>query len=90
MSDTPGAAGGPALSREQVHHLVAIAARAPSVHNTQPWWFHPGPAGLELHADRSRQLTAVDPDGRPVRAAPGRPAARLPAGGRGAARPQAA
>ncbi|MGP8001201.1 MAG: Acg family FMN-binding oxidoreductase [Streptosporangiaceae bacterium] len=64
MPDTLGAASGPALSHEQVRYLVATAGRAPSVHNTQPWWFRTGPAGLELHADRSRQLAAVDPAGR--------------------------
>jgi hypothetical protein len=61
---TLGAADGTALSRDQVHFLIETAARAPSVHNTQPWRFHVGPAGLELHADRSRQLPAVDPFGR--------------------------
>ncbi len=61
---TLSTADGTALSRDQVHFLVGTAARAPSVHNTQPWRFHVGPAGLELHADRSRQLPAVDPFGR--------------------------
>ncbi len=65
MADTTlGAADGTALSRDQVHFLIETAARAPSVHNTQPWRFHVGPDGLELHADRSRQLLAVDPFGR--------------------------
>jgi hypothetical protein len=58
------AADGTALSRNQVHFLIETAARAPSVHNTQPWRFHVGPAGLELHADRDRQLPAIDPFGR--------------------------
>lgn len=61
---TLGAADGTALSRDQVHFLIETAARAPSVHNTQPWRFHISPAGLELFADWSRQLTAVDPFGR--------------------------
>ncbi len=61
---TLGAADGTALSRDQVHFLIETAARAPSVHNTQPWRFHVGPDGLELHADRSRQLAAVNPFGR--------------------------
>ena len=61
---TLGAADGTALSRDQVHFLIETAARAPSVHNTQPWRFHVGPAGLELYADWSRQLQAVDPFGR--------------------------
>ena len=37
---------------------------APSVHNTQPWTFALFPDRLELRADRSRQLTVLDPDGR--------------------------
>lgn len=44
--------------------VVELATRAPSIHNTQPWrWLWKGNA-LELHADRTRQLTAADPDGR--------------------------
>ncbi len=48
----------PPLSR-----LIELAARAPS---TQPWrwrWRMTG-AGLELHADRTRQLVLADPVGR--------------------------
>jgi nitroreductase len=37
---------------------------APSVHNTQPWAFAFFPDRLEVRADRSRQLTVLDPDGR--------------------------
>ena len=44
--------------------LVAEAVRAPSVLNTQPWRFVVDGAALLLYADRSRQLTALDPDGR--------------------------
>jgi len=61
---TLSAADGTALSRDQVHFLIETAGRAPSVHNTQPWRFQAGPAGLELYADRSRQLAVVDPFGR--------------------------
>jgi hypothetical protein len=43
---------------------VTIAGLAPSVHNTQPWRWRIRPGALELWADRSRQLTASDPDGR--------------------------
>ncbi len=43
---------------------AAAAARAPSVHNTQPWRWRVSPDGLDLYAERSRQLTATDPDGR--------------------------
>jgi len=37
---------------------------APSVHNTQPWRLVIRPDMLELYADRSRQLAALDPTGR--------------------------
>ena len=40
------------------------AARAPSVHNTQPWRFVLRADHLELHADWTRQLPAYDPLGR--------------------------
>jgi hypothetical protein len=40
------------------------ALRAPSVFNSQPWRWRVGPDGLDLFADRERQLAATDPDGR--------------------------
>ncbi|MFI7542529.1 Acg family FMN-binding oxidoreductase [Actinoplanes sp. NPDC049599] len=40
------------------------ALHAPSVFNTQPWRWQLAGATLELHADRTRALTATDPDGR--------------------------
>jgi hypothetical protein len=40
------------------------ATYAPSVHNTQPWKFVLYPDGLEVYADRSRQLSVLDPTGR--------------------------
>jgi nitroreductase len=43
---------------------VELATRAPSVHNTQPWRWQGTPHSLELYADRSRQLSVGDPDGR--------------------------
>ena len=44
--------------------VAADAARfAPSIHNTQPWRFVVAADRLEVWADRSRQLTALDPDG---------------------------
>jgi nitroreductase len=43
--------------------LIATAARAPSVHNTQPWRFQVGEYAIELYADLSRKLR-VDPLGR--------------------------
>jgi nitroreductase len=44
--------------------VVELATRAPSVHNTQPWRFLAGKSGLDLYADRTRQLTVLDPTGR--------------------------
>jgi nitroreductase len=44
--------------------LVAAAVWAPSVHNTQPWWFTSDGRELSLYADAGRQLTAADPSGR--------------------------
>jgi nitroreductase len=43
---------------------VAVAVRAPSIHNSQPWRFRVGHGRIEIHADRSRQLTVVDTTGR--------------------------
>jgi nitroreductase len=40
------------------------ATLAPSVHNTQPWRFAIRPGVLEIHADWSRALAALDPSGR--------------------------
>lgn len=40
------------------------AARAPSIHNTQPWRFVLTGDALEIHADRTRQLDVLDPRGR--------------------------
>lgn len=53
----------PAPERSVVEAALAVAVRAPSIHNTQPWRWQLTPAGLELHADRSRQLAVADPDG---------------------------
>lgn len=43
---------------------VEIAARAPSVHNTQPWKFQVTGEVIELRADPDRLLTQIDPEGR--------------------------
>ena len=47
----------------QVSYLIGMAARAPSVHNTQPWRFQVRPGAIELYADPRRKLRA-DPVGR--------------------------
>lgn len=46
-----------------VEFLVTTAARAPSVHNTQPWRFRVGPSAVELSYDPRRKLR-TDPLGR--------------------------
>ena len=65
--DTLGAPATPTMSEQAtagVVGLVADAVWAPSVHNTQPWWFSMTPDGLCLYADPARQLATADPDGR--------------------------
>jgi len=59
----------PQLSTPSAPSLVdaadtAPAIWAPSVHNTQPWWFAAGGRELSLYADCGRQLTVADPAGR--------------------------
>lgn len=44
--------------------LVASAARAPSLHNSQPWRFRLRDNAIELHSDPERMIPQVDPDGR--------------------------
>jgi nitroreductase len=46
-----------------VTQMLATAARAPSVHNTQPWRFAVGPHAIDLYADTDRKL-GQDRDGR--------------------------
>ena len=48
---------------ESVEAAVALASRAPSLHNTQPWHWQLHQGVLDLRADRSRQLQVADPDG---------------------------
>lgn len=52
-----------AIPADQVDYLIATAARAPSVHNTQPWRFKVRRYTIELYADPHRKLR-VDPVGR--------------------------
>lgn len=44
---------GPATA-DIARYVTGEAVWAPSVHNTQPWWFSAGPAGLSLYADPAR------------------------------------
>ncbi|MFZ0718448.1 Acg family FMN-binding oxidoreductase [Mycobacterium sp.] len=47
-----------------VRTILALASRAPSVHNTQPWRWRVGAESLHLYSDVSRHLPKTDPDGR--------------------------
>ena len=47
-----------------IRTVLALASRAPSVHNTQPWRWLVGAESLHLYADAERQLPNTDPDGR--------------------------
>jgi nitroreductase len=54
---------GSSPDRDTVQAVVAVANRAPSIHNTQPWVWTLHPTHLSLRADRERQLRVADPDG---------------------------
>jgi nitroreductase len=62
MSEGAGPRAVP-VPADQVDFLIATAARAPSVHNTQPWRFRVGEFAIELYADVRRKLQ-TDPLGR--------------------------
>jgi hypothetical protein len=49
---------------ETARYVVAEAVWAPSVHNTQPWWFSAEGQQISLYADAGRRLAVADPDGR--------------------------
>ena len=65
MGSTRNEAARPAIPipAGRAGYLIATAARAPSVHNTQPWRFRVGEHEIELLADVRRKLR-VDPLGR--------------------------
>jgi nitroreductase len=67
----------------QVRQVVEAATRAPSVHNTQPWRFSLLDDGFELHADRTRQLSVLDPSGRQLHLSCGAALATARAAARG-------
>ncbi len=54
---------GAGILADHARFLIATAARAPSVHNTQPWQFRVAGPAIELYADPRRKLRA-DPAGR--------------------------
>ncbi|HEY3467649.1 MAG TPA: hypothetical protein VGL47_21150 [Amycolatopsis sp.] len=54
----------PTPDADTVRAAVALAVRAPSVHNSQPWRWHVDGRTAELRADLRRRLPHTDPDGR--------------------------
>jgi hypothetical protein len=44
--------------------VLALAMRAPSIHNTQPWRWRVNAASLDLYSEPNMQLHSTDPDGR--------------------------
>lgn len=54
-----------ATSPEEISRFIVEAARyAPSVLNTQPWWFSTSEHDVSVHADVDRRLKLADPSGR--------------------------
>jgi len=47
-----------------IREALTMATLAPSVHNSQPWFWRVGPQNLSLYADPSRHLRRADPDRR--------------------------
>lgn len=50
--------------RDQLRYLLNFAVLAPSIYNTQPWFFRIAGDALEVYADRTRLLRRFDPSGR--------------------------
>ena len=46
---------------ETIRAALALAIRAPSIHNSQPWRWRVGERTVHLYADAERQLTRADP-----------------------------
>jgi nitroreductase len=62
--ETVSVGTGSAVPADVLRLCLLAATAAPSVHNTQPWLFRIRPGAVEVLVDRSRQLHALDPDGR--------------------------
>lgn len=52
------------IDQRTVRTALALAVRAPSIHNSQPWRWVVGPRSVHLHADLRRWLPATDAQGR--------------------------
>jgi nitroreductase len=61
---TPTAVPRYGLSRVALLACLDSAVAAPSVHNSQPWRFRIRGGGVDVFADRTRQLAVIDPLGR--------------------------
>ena len=55
------------LDRTAARAVIALANRAPSVHNSQPWRWRIESSTIHLFADAERALPATDPEGRDLR-----------------------
>ena len=56
-----GLTPGPVDLRPEAEELVALAGRAPSLHNAQPWAFRVGRDSVEVYFDDRRSLPVADP-----------------------------
>jgi nitroreductase len=54
----------PSPDRDTLRAAVALATRAPSARNTQPWRWLLGAGSIHLYADWTRHAPTADPDGR--------------------------
>lgn len=52
------------MTPDQVAQVLAVAVRAPSLHNSQPWLFEVDDDTIHVRGDRTRQLPMADPLGR--------------------------
>src|SRR5260370_13232789 len=56
MNDKSIARAAAPILADEAGYLIATAARAPSVHNTQPWRFRVGQSAIELYFDQRPEL----------------------------------
>ncbi|MEU4624796.1 hypothetical protein AB0G04_33095 [Actinoplanes sp. NPDC023801] len=63
-TDGPPRAAGTRAEARALFAAAAMAGRAPSIHNTQPWRWRLTADELNLHLDHSRALDVTDPDSR--------------------------